>query len=88
VPASLVARFGGEAEQVLASATIDDPSGRIADDIDVTRAEIQFALTHEGALTVDDVLARRTRIALVPTDAEAVRPAVTEIVKAAAPAPM
>jgi glycerol-3-phosphate dehydrogenase len=88
LPASLVARFGAEAEQVLESATIDDPSGRIADDIDVTRAEVQFALTHEGALTVDDVLARRTRIALVPSDAEAARPRVTEIVKAAAPAPM
>jgi glycerol-3-phosphate dehydrogenase len=84
LPASLVARFGGEAERVLEAATISDPDARIAEDIDVTRAEVQFALTDEGALTVDDVLARRTRIALVPSDAEAVRPVVTEIVKATA----
>ena len=53
------------------------------EDIDVTRAEVQYALTAEGALNVDDILARRTRIALVPSDADAARPAVTEIVKAA-----
>lgn len=82
LPESLVARFGAEAERVLETATVSNPAGRIAEDIDVTRAEVQYALTAEGALTVDDILARRTRIALVPSDADAARPAVTEIVKA------
>jgi glycerol-3-phosphate dehydrogenase len=86
LPESLVARFGGEAGRVLEMATVGNPAGRIAENIDVTRAEVQFALTNEGALTVDDVLARRTRIDLVPSDADAVRPAVTEIVKATVPA--
>jgi glycerol-3-phosphate dehydrogenase len=40
----------------------------VADGIDVTRAEFEYAVTHEGALTVDDILDRRTRIGLVETD--------------------
>lgn len=40
----------------------------VADGIDVTRAEFEYALTHEGALTVDDILDRRTRIGLVEDD--------------------
>ena len=82
LPESLVARFGAEAGRVLETATVSNPAGPIAEGIDITRAEVQYALTAEGALTVDDILARRTRIALVPSDADAARPAVTEIVKA------
>ena len=40
----------------------------MADGIDVTRAEFEYAVTHEGALTVDDILDRRTRIGLVAAD--------------------
>ena len=40
----------------------------MADGIDVTRAEFEYAVTHEGALTVDDILDRRTRIGLVAED--------------------
>ena len=29
------------------------------------RAEFEYAVTHEGALTADDILDRRTRIGLV-----------------------
>lgn len=76
---SLVARFGAEAEQVLAVATTPRPADPIAPGIDVTRAEIEFAITHEGANTVSDILARRTRIALVPSDAETATAAVTAI---------
>ncbi len=59
------------------------PLAPIADGIDVTRAEIEYAVTHEGALDVADVLDRRTRIGLVAADAERCRAAVTEIVVAA-----
>ncbi len=40
-----------------------------------TLAELVFGVTHEGARTVEDLLERRTRIALVPADAELARPA-------------
>ena len=36
--------------------------------VDVTRAEFEYAVTHEGALTVADILDRRTRIGLVAED--------------------
>ena len=39
--------------------------------------EVAWAVRHEGALTADDVLDRRTRIGLVPTDRAAAEPAVT-----------
>jgi glycerol-3-phosphate dehydrogenase len=47
----------------------------IAEGIDVTHAELAFAISHEGALDVDDLLDRRTRIGLVPSDRERATPA-------------
>jgi len=82
LPSSLVARHGGLAREVVESATVSDPLAPIAHGIDVTRAEIEYAVTHEGALGVADVLDRRTRIGLVHRDADAVRPAVEQIVAA------
>jgi glycerol-3-phosphate dehydrogenase len=68
LPSSLVARFGAEAPNVVASATCERPDAPVADGIDVLRAEFEYAMTHEGALTVDDVVDRRTRIGLVAED--------------------
>ncbi len=82
LPASLVARHGGLAGRVVATATVGNPLAPIVDGIDVTRAEIEYAVTHEGALEVSDVLDRRTRIGLVPADADRARAAVAEIVAA------
>ena len=65
---SLVARYGAESPNVIASARCERPSDRVVEGIDVTRAEFEFAVTHEGALDVDDVLDRRTRIGLVAAD--------------------
>lgn len=79
LPESLIARFGAEAPRVVEDATVGEPLAPVAEGIDVTRAEIEFAFTHEGALSVDDVLDRRTRIGLVPADADRARPAVEEI---------
>lgn len=70
LPSSLVARFGAEAPNVIARATCDRPTEPVADGIDVTRAEFEYAFSHEGAVTVDDVLDRRTRIGLVAEDRE------------------
>jgi glycerol-3-phosphate dehydrogenase len=72
LPASLVARYGAEAPNVIAVATCGRPTEPVAEGIDVTRAEFEYAVTHEGALDVDDILDRRTRIGLVPRDRERV----------------
>jgi glycerol-3-phosphate dehydrogenase len=72
LPASLVARYGAEAPNVIATATCERPAEPVAEGIDVTRAEFEYAVTHECALDVDDILDRRTRIGLVPRDRERV----------------
>lgn len=72
LPSSLVARFGAEAPNVIAEATCDRPTDPVADGIDVIRAEFEYAVTHEGALTVDDIVDRRTRIGLVDSDRDTV----------------
>jgi len=72
LPSSLVARYGAEAPNVIASAKCVRPTDPVAEGIDVTRAEFEFAVTHEGALDVDDILDRRTRIGLVAADRDRV----------------
>jgi len=72
LPSSLVARYGAEAPNVIAAAGCDRPTEPVADGIDVTRAEFEYAVTHEGALSVDDIVDRRTRIGLVKADRERV----------------
>ena len=67
-PASLVDRFGGESAGVLAHATCSDPLAPLVEGLDVTRAEVEFSIAHEGALDADDILDRRTRIGLVEAD--------------------
>jgi len=72
LPASLVARYGAEAPNVIASARCERPAEPVADGIDVTRAEFEYAVTREGALDVGDILDRRTRIGLVQQDRDRV----------------
>ena len=83
LPASLVARFGAESAAVMTSARCDRPADRVAEGIDVTRAEFEFAVTHEGALDVDDILDRRTRIGLVAADRDRAVSAAEEMLAAA-----
>jgi glycerol-3-phosphate dehydrogenase len=78
LPASMVARYGAEAPNVLATATCEHPTAPVAEGIDVTRAEFEYAVTHECALDVDDILDRRTRIGLVSRDRERVVAAAAE----------
>ncbi|MCV7237324.1 glycerol-3-phosphate dehydrogenase/oxidase [Mycolicibacterium celeriflavum] len=68
MPGSLVSRFGAEAPNVIAAASCDRPTEPVAEGIDVIRAEFEYAVSHEGALTVDDIVDRRTRIGLVESD--------------------
>jgi glycerol-3-phosphate dehydrogenase len=72
LPRSLAQRYGAEAPNVIATATCERPTEPVAEGIDVTRAEFEYAVTHECALDVDDILDRRTRIGLVPRDRERV----------------
>ncbi|KUI23404.1 glycerol-3-phosphate dehydrogenase [Mycobacterium sp. GA-1285] len=83
MPGSLVARFGAEAPNVIAAAACERPTEPVADGIDVMRAEFEYAVTHEGALTVDDIVDRRTRIGLVEADRERVVATAEEFVVSA-----
>ncbi|ANZ36546.1 glycerol-3-phosphate dehydrogenase [Lentzea guizhouensis] len=49
----------------------------------VTEADVLHAVQHEGALTVDDVLDRRTRIGLVPQDRAKAEPMIAKLFAAA-----
>jgi glycerol-3-phosphate dehydrogenase len=71
-PSSLVRRYGAEAANVIAAATCERPTEPVAEGIDVTRAEFEYAVTHECALDVGDIVDRRTRIGLVRRDRERV----------------
>jgi glycerol-3-phosphate dehydrogenase len=70
-PARLVRRFGTEAPDVVADAvavtgrTEEDLLRPVSADVPVTRAELVWGVTHEGALDLDDLLDRRTRVGLV-----------------------
>lgn len=63
-PPRFVRRYGAEAP--FAARLADGPGAARG----VSAQELEWAVAAEGALTVDDVLARRTRLALVAEDAE------------------
>ena len=73
-PARLVRRFGTDADLVLATAREvtglpdDELLAPASAQVPVTLAELVFAITHEGAHDVDDLLERRTRVGLVAAD--------------------
>lgn len=80
VAARLVRRFGAEAAAVAALADTDPVLAEpLAPGVPVLGVEVAWAQAHEGALTVEDVLARRTRLALVPADAASARTTVEHI---------
>jgi glycerol-3-phosphate dehydrogenase len=75
-PSRFVQRYGIEAPDVIAG----DPSLLlpIAPGLATTHAELRFAVRHEGAMTEDDLLDRRTRIGLSTTDRARALPAARE----------
>jgi glycerol-3-phosphate dehydrogenase len=79
-PARLVRRYGTEAPAVLENARrvtgLSDAEllAPVSAEVPTTMAELVFGVTHEGARTVEDLLERRTRVAMVPADAELARP--------------
>ncbi|MFF8997651.1 glycerol-3-phosphate dehydrogenase/oxidase [Streptomyces achromogenes] len=83
-PRRLVHRYGTEATAVHALAT-EDPG--LAEPVlpghPVTRAELLWAIRHEGALDESDLLDRRTRIGLVPRDRAEALPAARRMLERA-----
>jgi glycerol-3-phosphate dehydrogenase len=81
-PARLIRRYGAEAVAVAALAESDpglaEPVGGA---IPVLGVELAWGVLAEGALTVEDLLERRTRLSLVPEDAAAARPAAERILE-------
>src|SRR5690606_15090173 len=72
----LIRRYGTEAVNVQALARRDPSLGEpVAPGLPVTRAEFLWAVRHEGALDVSDLLDRRTRVGLVAADRAAAEPA-------------
>ena len=71
-PDRLIRRYGTEAVAVLELGVADPTLGRpLTDTVDVTGAELVFALLNEGAMDIGDLLDRRTRVGMVPRDRRA-----------------
>jgi glycerol-3-phosphate dehydrogenase len=78
-PRRLVERYGAEAPDVARDPQLLQP---VAPGSSTTRAELVWGVTHEGALDVDDLLDRRTRVGLVPEDRAAAEAAAQEALAA------
>lgn len=74
-PARLVRRYGTEAP-LLERLGQQYPQfqATVGPDTQITGAEFLFAVAAEGALTLEDVVARRTRLTMVPPRAQAALP--------------
>ena len=82
MPRRLVERYGAEAPRVLAHAAGDRAlTEPVASGVPTLGVEIVHAVRCEGARDVEDVVERRTRIALVPAHLERAGPRVAEIVE-------
>lgn len=65
----LLERYGSLFNEVLEPAIFDKSwSKPIVESLPYLRAEILYAVTHEGARSIDDVLSRRTRISFEASD--------------------
>jgi len=70
VAGHLITRYGSLATEVLDLISADKTLGRpLLDGYPYLRAEVAYAVTHEGALHAEDVLARRVRLHIESSDA-------------------
>jgi glycerol-3-phosphate dehydrogenase len=68
----LIDRYGSLADDVLDLVRVDPELGRpLADGFPYLRAEVAYAVTREGALHIEDVLARRVRLLIESDDSGA-----------------
>ncbi|WP_112244979.1 glycerol-3-phosphate dehydrogenase/oxidase [Kribbella monticola] len=82
-PARFVQRYGVEATEVIAcEPSLLEP---VAPGLATTHAELRFAVRHEGALTADDLLDRRTRLGLSAADRALALPAAEAALQLSAP---
>jgi glycerol-3-phosphate dehydrogenase len=91
LPGRLVRKYGTDAALVLETAlfvglTADQALTPLAEGVPVTLAELVFGVTHEGAVDVDDLLDRRTRVGLVLADRALAVPAAERALSLAAAA--
>jgi glycerol-3-phosphate dehydrogenase len=76
----LIATYGGDALDVAANADGPDALSLVAEDVPLTVAEIQYAIRYEMALTLVDILERRSRLSYFATEtARDAAPAVAAI---------
>lgn len=93
-PVRLVRRYGVEATAVLSRSAAttglseSDLLAPVVDGLPVTLAELVWGVTHEGALDLDDLLDRRTRVGLVAEDRAALVEALQESPAAGALGPL
>ncbi|GGR33117.1 FAD-dependent oxidoreductase [Agromyces mediolanus] len=67
-------------DDALARTRLSEPAVPIAEGVAVRRADVEYAVRVEGALTADDVLDRRTRIGFVAADRARCLPVVEQLV--------
>jgi glycerol-3-phosphate dehydrogenase len=80
----LVGRHGVEAGAVVEAGRENGLSGRLHPDMPYLAAEAWWAVHREGGLTLDDVLARRTRLAIeTPDHGAAAAPIVADVLASA-----
>lgn len=88
LPPRLLRRFGAEAAEVAALAEgRPELLGPLAPGVPALGVEVLAARDREGALTLDDVLERRTRLGLVPAWREAAHDAVARLLPELAEVP-
>jgi glycerol-3-phosphate dehydrogenase len=76
----LVDRYGTEAVALEALVRRDPPLGEpVVDGVPTQLVELLWGVRHEGALTVDDLLDRRTRVGLVADDRAAALPVAQDV---------
>src|SRR4051794_13091023 len=78
---ALTATGSSTASLRLVDRILPPAEGLIDDRTGLSRAEVEYAVRVEGAMTAADVLDRRTRVGLVDADRERCRPAVEELVE-------
>lgn len=66
--AALVGRYGSEASELLAMGAERGLLGRLHPDTDYLEVEVAWAVERELALSLDDILARRLRLAIETSD--------------------
>jgi glycerol-3-phosphate dehydrogenase len=78
--ARLIDTYGSDALEVVRTADHPDTLTVLAPDVPLSAAEVRYAVRHEMARTLVDILERRTRLAFFATEsARAVAPAVAQI---------